>query len=1086
MSADARTLLTHLHRLAVQAAPDATLLTRWIHQRDQAAFAALMARHGPMVLGICRRSLGDEQDAEDAFQATFLLLSRQASRLRQPESLAGFLHTVAVRLARKARIAKRGRQRMESNAETPEPMDIRPNPLDALSGRELLALLDTEVARLPEVYRLPFLLCLLQGRTVEEASRLLGWSIGSVRGRLARGRERLRRRLTQRGSDLSVGAVALLTPAIVPEKLLAESLHHISGPVPAAISVLAGGMMPELKLKTLAFILILGTAVGLGAGLPLQNASEPQRPPARSPAAPLLAQAKKKPQPDHFGDPLPAGAVARLGTTRLRHAGWVNGIAYSPDGTLLASGGSDERVRLWDAKTGKEVRQFHLGGKGLGASPVDSVAFSPDGKLLAAAGWGTELALWDVASGKEVLRQQGVTRYVVFSPDKRTIVLGGVPNQGARLLDLPSNERRMLPLASETIHAVAFSPDGKLLATAGSNNEIALWEMPSLKQVCCCRGHQGEVRCLDFAPDGKQLVTASMDKTVRVWDPASGKEIRRIQAPGIVDGIRWSPEGKMIAVRSNGDTILLWDAKSGEMLRQFVGYGGGSSYPMAFSADGKHLLAVQGNALQLWETATGKIVFPASAIREGIRSLAYTGDGLTMATVSWEGTIRLWDTDTQQERRCFGGEQPGIRTLAISHDGRLVATAGHGKTTLWNTATATKLFRWDTDINDGFDLAFTPNGQVLASANGDGSIQLWQTGTGKPLRRLTGHSQGPVYGVAFSPDGQMLLSGGLDKTMRLWDWNTNTEIRAFKDHNDWVMAVAFAPDGTTAASACGSNDPLIRLWNVKTGKELRSFEAHEPAGNTAIVSIAYSPDGRMLASAGFGETVHLWEVATGKERCRFHGQDYRISRLTFSQDGSVLASIGDDSTALFWDATGRQLYSRPRYQLLTRQEWESRWNDLAKPDGQQAYRALQALVADSEQTIAQFKQRIRPVNEADAKQTARLIRELDSDDFAVRTKANEELAKLGESVRLALEQTLQRKPSLEVSRRIVALLDQLEPEHSPGQLRLLRAVEAVEQIRIPTARQLLASWSMGIPTARLTREARDSLQRLDLRKPFGR
>jgi WD domain, G-beta repeat len=320
----------------------------------------------------------------------------------------------------------------------------------------------------------------------------------------------------------------------------------------------------------------------------------------------------------------------------------------------------------------------------------------------------------------------------------------------------------------------------------------------------------------------------------------------------------------------------------------------------------------------------------------------------------------------------------------------------------------------------------------------------------------------------------------------LWDWNTNTEIRAFMGHNDWVMAAAFAPDGTTAASACGSGDPLIRLWNVRTGKELRSFEAQERADNSAILSIAYSPDGRMLASAGFGETIHLWEVATGKERCRFHGQDYRISRLAFSPGGRVLASVGDDGTVVFWDVTGRQLDPRPRHPLLTHQEWESCWNDLAKPDGQRAYRALQALVADSEQTIAKFGQRIRPVNEADANQTARLIRELDSDDFALRIKADAELAILGESARLALEQALQRKPSLDVSRRICALLDQLEPEHSPDQLRLLRAVEAVEQMRIPKSRELLASWSLGIPTARLTREAKASLRRLDPRKPFGR
>lgn len=160
MSANTRTLLSYLRRIAAPAASDAVLLARWIEHHNEDAFAALMARHGPMVLGICRRLLGDGPDAEDVFQAVFVVLSRQASRLRQPEALAGFLHTVAVRLARKVRKSKR-RQRMRTNADMPEPIDPRPHSLDALSGRELLALIDEEMARLPEVYRLPLLLCLL-------------------------------------------------------------------------------------------------------------------------------------------------------------------------------------------------------------------------------------------------------------------------------------------------------------------------------------------------------------------------------------------------------------------------------------------------------------------------------------------------------------------------------------------------------------------------------------------------------------------------------------------------------------------------------------------------------------------------------------------------------------------------------------------------------------------------------------------------------------------------------------------------------------------------------------------------------------
>jgi RNA polymerase sigma factor (sigma-70 family) len=647
-------------RLAAPAAPDATLLARWTRQRDQDAFAALMARHGPMVLGVCRRLLGDAQDAEDVFQAVFLVLSRQASRLRQPEALAGFLHTVAVRLARRACRTRKRRQRMETNAAAPEPIDPRPHPLDVLSGRELLALLDEEMARLPEVYRLPLVLCLLQGRTVEEAARQLGWSIGSLRGRLTRGRERLCRRLARRGLDLSVGATVLMASVVVPEKLLAKSLCQLKGPVPAAISALAGGIMPAWKLKILALTLVLVTAVGLGAGLSFLQTPDPENSALPSPAAPPLA--KDEPRRDRFGDPLPEGALPRLGTLRFRVDTEIESLALTPDGKTIAAA---SRAGIWfvDVASGKRIRQVRTSDESAGGF-ASRIAFSPDGKRLAGygrvqidqqksklvlrvwewrenrkpldfevatpvwTGWSEDGQLLAICPGKGeiIVHEMATSRKQHFAakdlPDvpfvadyrcgaDKSILASKGENGAIHVLDLTKGKERHTFPAGGYVFRLALSPDCRWLASlcrdAADKTAVRLWDLTTGKAAQTIATDHKNLFAVAFTPDSKTLATIGTWSEVRFWDVASGRERSRTKNEGrpFVASVAFTPDSRtMIAAEMHSGCLHLWDVATGELKPQPEGHSHWPG-PAVFSPDGKLLATASGgeHSILLWDLA---------------------------------------------------------------------------------------------------------------------------------------------------------------------------------------------------------------------------------------------------------------------------------------------------------------------------------------------------------------------------------------------------------------------------------------------------------------------------------------------------
>ena len=399
----ANVLLRHLQRLTAGEGrndlSDRDLLLRYAAGRDEAAFEAILQRHGALVWGVCRRALPRCHDAEDAFQATFLTLAARVRSIRKPEALACWLHGVA------RRIAVRLRARAARVPLPVSPPSSAPDPLDEVSGRELCLALDEELGRLPGACRAAPVHCYLEGRTRDEAAGLLGWSVSTLKRRLQHGCRLLRARLSRRGLAPS----ALLATTLTARETCAAAPGLRQATLRRVLASAAGPLGRTLGARgKLTLALLLACVAGLGLG----GANWHGTPPAPqeeglSRPAPRLLDRQGDPLPPgavarlgsarwRHGDPLPPGAVPRLGGARWRHGGQVYGLAYSSDGKLLASGGYDGSVCLWEANSGKLVRELAPLKFGLYA-----LAFSPDGKTLVATSQGGEGAhTWEVATGK--------------------------------------------------------------------------------------------------------------------------------------------------------------------------------------------------------------------------------------------------------------------------------------------------------------------------------------------------------------------------------------------------------------------------------------------------------------------------------------------------------------------------------------------------------------------------------------------------------------------------------------------------------------------------------------------------------------
>lgn len=604
--APVRSVLAAMARGSLADAPDAELLRRFAADRDEVAFAELVRRYGPLVWRVARTTVGHAQVAEDVFQATFLILAKQAAAVRNPGALAGWLHRTAYRAAVRAR-------RREARPTLPlPPQSAGEDPLDRLTARELLAAVDEEIEALPEALRAAVVLCGVEGLSQEEAAKRLGWSPGSVKGRLERARAKLRRRLEARG--LTIPA-ALVGVGAVPSELVAATLAAVRG---EDISPAVAKLVAEITVMNASFWLKSITAVVFTTGALTLLAGYTPAPELRN-AAPVLKNGPlvmwsvplKRACAGAWAldgkRVLTAGSVPatpkdpEVGEVRVwdaasgmvvhTHRGTATaynrasgGLAVNPAGTLVASGGivnaqppwvNEFFVEVWG--WGEEKPRMKLGDFD---SRVAGLAFSPDGSRLAAVSMYGALIVWDVATGKPVCRvkRRGHTHGLAFHPGGAVLVVVGREGAGpvaVTFYDAATGKDRGEILDWQTTELplfVAISPDGKTMAAGGVPKgnliEFDLWDVtvPQAGPVTAENHRVASAAVTEpegayqvaFSPDSRYLAVGCSDFMVRVFDVATAKPVAVAKShTDHVDSVAFSPDGKRL-LSVGRDAVKVW------------------------------------------------------------------------------------------------------------------------------------------------------------------------------------------------------------------------------------------------------------------------------------------------------------------------------------------------------------------------------------------------------------------------------------------------------------------------------------------------------------------------------------------------
>ncbi len=933
MTAPVPPLAHLLHRLAPDGSmiADAELLRRYAENGDEAAFELLLWRHGHLIWGVCRRVAPDWAAAEDAFQATALALARHAGAIRGNNSVAGWLYRVAYRAA----LRTRSRQREETVSTFPEQPDPAPNPADAAAVRELAGVIDAEVNRLPEPFRVAFVLCDLGGKSNAEAAAVLGCPVGTVESRLTRARSKLRDRLSSRGVVLS----ALPVTGAVPGTVHAAAVRAATDPasVRSAIHDLAAHAVKSSRpgyVLAAGFALVAGVALAVGIAV----AATPN-----PPLAPPLPPTTKTAEPAKTApEPIEASQPRRLGNTRFRHSGMVFHAAFSPDGKKLATGAIGS-VSVWETATGKLLRRIERA-----EVPFYRVAFTADGKALYAVvgpvQGGCDLFTFDPQTGKELAQIQirtGFFQGAEFAPDGSRLAVFSTVIQNEVVLIDPKTGKELVRMPAY-FTGNAFTADSKALVLAGGEetvrvvdattgkelsklnvkdrrpqwvrfltqtdvlfagyNSVERWDLKKNAAMWKTDGFLPSGRGLEVSPDGNRAAHVS-PFAVTLFDVETGKELIRRNARIGGTAAAFSPNSEILAITTASGTVVLIDAITGERLPQSPDLIGTVS-GLTFSADGRKLAAVDGDRWVRWDLTAAE---PRAESLANFTCLSPAGRVGVRPDTFNRG-------DTQAE-------------FVDPVTGKLIAKFDPAETgyTVDISRADYKRGLFSGDGTRFVGLRRTPRGP--GGQQTELGVATWDTATGKRLTQRPPDKDSFLL-LAVSQDGKAVavhLAGGGKTQIAVWEPDGNT-LRWTRDVGTGQFFVAFADGGSKLVVQefhvprvlLGPGVPVppgpypFLVLDAATGKEIAKATGPILGEQPLVFSVgqssyipqakAISPDGKTLAVSGWDGTIYLWDLASDRQKAKLTHPG-PVHDLAFSPDGKTLAAASQAAPVMLYDVT---------------------------------------------------------------------------------------------------------------------------------------------------------------------------------------